>query len=150
MRLQTLSRFALVCVPALASACYVEAFTGNDDNDSHFGAPSNTPVVGVSSQGLGYSVRARSFTSDAQYGPILQSKKIGIGTAIVGYGGGTATLEIREAGNVLIHQHVVNSDIVQGNAIVSGAPPYVVTLRFRNFTGAVTLGIGPADSTQSP
>ena len=139
---------ALCLTPLCAStACVIDA--SNVSGANHHGSGTNIPVAGVSADGLGYSVRARSFTSDALYGPMLQSRFIGAGTAVIGYGRGSATVEIRDATNLLIHQQTITSDIVQGSAVTKGTPPFTVQLRFRQFTGVLSLGIGPADSTRA-
>ena len=138
--------FRLIPLCAL-SACLIDA--SNVSGGGTHGSGTNIPVAGVSTDGLGYSVRARSFTSDAVFGPMLQSRFIAAGTAVIGYAGGSATVEIRDATNLLIHQQTITSDIVQGNSVTKGTPPYTVQLRFRQFTGVLSLGIGPTDSTKT-
>src|SRR5687767_3142771 len=139
---------ALRLIPLLTlTACLIDA--SNVSGGGHERSGTNIPVAGVSTDGLGYSVRARSFTSDALFGPMLQSRFIGAGTAVIGYAGGSATVEIRDATNLLIHQQTITSDIVQGSAVTKGTPPFTVQLRFRQFTGVLSLGIGPADSTRT-
>ena len=138
---------ALRLIPFCAlSACVIDA---SNVSGGTGGSGTNIPVAGVSTDGLGYSVRARSFTSDAVFGPMLQSRFIAAGTAVIGYAGGSATVEIRDATNQLIHQQTITSDIVQGNSVTKGTPPYTVLLRFRQFTGVLSLGIGPTDSTRT-
>ena len=140
-----ISRFiAVLAFASLASGCYVDI---SDPAGSTFDG-TNVPVVGLSTDGLGYALKAKDFTSDQQYGPLLQTAAISVGTAVAGYTRGSAILEIRDATGSLVLQQSVTSNIAQGNSLVRGSPPFKVTLSFRGFSGTFTLGVGPGEAAR--
>jgi hypothetical protein len=141
MRVGPAVRSIALLLLALTSSCYVEAFTGSEHGTFE---AANVPV-GVSPDGLGYALRARDFTSDQQYGPLIQSRSVSVGAAVIGYSGGSATVEIRDVTGSIVLQQTVTSNLAQGSTLVHGVPPFKVWLSFRRFSGTFSLGIGPGE-----
>ncbi|HVE78425.1 MAG TPA: hypothetical protein VNA89_06175 [Gemmatimonadaceae bacterium] len=106
------------------------------------GAGLNAPVVGLSSDGLGFAVHARDFSSDQTYGPTVYTPGLEVGVALWGYSGGAATLEVRDAGGRVVLTQRLSSNIAQGNAAARGAPPFTIRLTFEHFSGDLSLGVG--------
>ena len=102
----------------------------------------NAPIVGVSSDGLGYSVSARNYTTTAHYGPMLKSTSVAVAVAVIGYNGGSTSVEVRDATGSLAYSQTINSNLAQANSIARGAPPFSVTLTFSKFSGTFSLGVG--------
>jgi len=102
----------------------------------------NAPIVGVSSDGLGYSVSARNYTTTAHYGPMLKSTSVAVAVSVIGYNGGSTSVEVRDASGSLAYSQTINSNLAQANSIARGTPPFSVTLTFSKFSGTFSLGVG--------
>ena len=102
----------------------------------------NAPIVGVSSDGLGYSVSARNYTTTAHYGPMLKSTSVAVAVSVIGYNGGSTSVEVRDATGSLAYSQTINSNLAQANSIARGTPPFSVTLTFSKFSGTFSLGVG--------
>ena len=102
----------------------------------------NAPIVGVSSDGLGYSVSARNYTTTAHYGPMLKSTSIAVAVSVIGYNGGSTTVEVRDAAGSLAYSQTITSNLAQANSVLRGTPPFSVTLTFSKFSGTFSLGVG--------
>ena len=102
----------------------------------------NAPIVGVSSDGLGYSVSARNYSTSAHYGPLLKTTSVAVAVSVIGFGGGSAVVEIRDAPGALVYAQTVTSNLAQANSIVRGTPPFNVNLTFARFSGTFSLGVG--------
>ena len=142
--------FRLLSAVLLASttACFVSVT--DSDGKLTLDTANNTPVVGQSSDGLGYALRARDYTSSEQYGPVVKTKTVAVATAVSAYSYGSAVIDILDATSaVVLHQGVTNN-LAQASAVIRGVPPFKVNLSFQHFSGAITLAVGPADSTRVP
>ena len=102
----------------------------------------NAPIVGVSSDGLGYSVSARNYTTTAHYGPMLKTTSVAVAVSVIGFGGGSTFVEIRDANGALTYSQTITSNLAQANSVVRGTPPFSVTLTFSRFSGTFSLGVG--------
>jgi hypothetical protein len=102
----------------------------------------NAPIVGVSSDGLGYSVSARNYTNTAHYGPMLKTTSVAVAVSVIGYNGGTTSVEIRDATGSLAYSQTITSNLAQANSMARGTPPFSVTLTFSRFSGTFSLGVG--------
>lgn len=110
------------------------------------GAGINAPAVGLSSDGFGFAVHARDFSSDQTYGPTVYTPGLEVGATLWGYAGGAATLEVRDAGGRIVLTQRLSSNIAQGNAAARGTPPFTVRLTFEHFTGDLSVGVGSGDA----
>jgi hypothetical protein len=126
----------LLAVGAAIAGC--TSVTGTDNTIG----PANTPVVGVTAQGVGFSVRASDFSFEETYAAPTEGDSLVVGLAVLGYGGGTALLEITDSTGAMLHQQTVSQSIAQGQTTTGGTPPYQVHLRFSGFTGTFVLGVG--------
>ena len=102
----------------------------------------NAPIVGVSSDGLGYSVSARNYTTTAHYGPMLKSTSIAVAVSVIGYNGGSTAVEVRDAAGSLAYSQTITSNLAPANSVVRVTPPFSVTLTFSKFSGTFSLGVG--------
>ena len=142
---------ALLAVVSLGG-CVAEVSVGpydDRDGDKHDPTPgmaTNSPIVGVSEQGLGFVVRARDFSADERYGPLVRTSSVSVATTLFGYGGGTATVEVRDATGAVVMQQELAGNVAQGNATVRGTAPFTVALTFRRFTGSLSLAVGAQQS----
>jgi hypothetical protein len=112
------------------------------------GTSANTPVLGNSASGLGFTVVAREFTFDQTYAGPSQGDSVAVGLVVAGYGGGNAQIEVIDANGVRQLQLPVSYNVVQaqGQSTVHGTPPYTVHLQFTRFTGTFVLGVGMSGS----
>jgi hypothetical protein len=134
-RLLALSLCAVMLNGCIVDASVAPGLLGGSSSD-------NAPIVGVSSDGLGYSVSARSYSATAHYGPMLKTPSVAIAVSVIGFGGGSAFVEIRDANGSLAFTQTVTTNIAQANTVVRGAPPFSVTLTFSRFSGTFSLGVG--------
>lgn len=105
------------------------------------GTGTNLPAIGVTAQSVGFSVLANGFTFEDTYtGPTLGDSLV-VGLAVVGYGGGSALVEVRDQTSTVIAQRTVTGSIAQGQTTVHGSPPYTVHVSFTGFTGIFALGV---------
>jgi hypothetical protein len=102
----------------------------------------NAPIVGVSSDGLGYSVSARNYTTTSHYGPMLKSTSVAVAVSVIGYNGGSTSVEVRDATGSLAYSQTITSNLAQANSVARGTPPFSVTLTFSKFSGTFSLGVG--------
>lgn len=102
----------------------------------------NAPIVGVSSDGLGYSVSARNYTTTTHYGPLLKTGSLAVAVSVIGYGGGSTSVEIRDANGAVAYSQTITSNLAQANSVARGTPPFSVTLTFSRFSGTFSLGVG--------
>jgi hypothetical protein len=102
----------------------------------------NAPIVGVSSDGLGYSVSARNYSTTSHYGPMLKTTSVAVAVSVIGFGGGSAVVEVRDANGSLAFAQTITSNLAQANSVARGTPPFSVTLTFSRFSGTFSLGVG--------
>jgi hypothetical protein len=144
MRIPLSTRLLALASIALApSACYIEKVT-DDDDDRSDGA--NAPVVGLSPNGLGYALRAKNFTSDENYGPVVQTQTVSVGTTVIGYASGSVTIEVRDQTSAVVLHQTVSHNLAQGSTLATGVPPFRVSLGFRRFSGSFSIAVGPGGS----
>jgi hypothetical protein len=105
----------------------------------------NTPAVGATPQGFGFSVQARDFTFQQVYSA-PSADSLSVGLSVAGYGGGSALIEILDNTDAVIFSQEVTQGIAQGLTTVRGVSPYRVRLQFTHFTAAFALGVSPLAS----
>ena len=135
-----MKRLAAVALVVALTGCIVDAslapgFLGGTVTD-------NAPIVGVSSDGLGYSVSARNYSTTAHYGPMLKTTSVAVAVSVIKYGGGSAVVEVRDATGALAFAQTITSNLAQANSVARGTPPFSVTLTFSRFSGTFSLGVG--------
>lgn len=138
LRLPT--RLAAAVLAAALNACVADGVTGLGSTGD---VGRNTPTVGLSTMGFGFAVAAHDFTFAQSYGPTLEATQVSAGVALLGYGGGTARLELRDASGAVVLAQEFRSNVAQGSATARGTPPFTVRLVFDRFTGSFALGLGP-------
>jgi hypothetical protein len=134
---------ARTTVRAALSAILVLALGGCDDTDrlDILSTASNLPAVGATAQGLGFTVVARNFGFDQTYASPTMGDTLAVALTVTSYGGGSALLEITDAGGTVRHSQTITSNLAQGQTTVTGTPPYHVRLRFTGFSGVFVLGV---------
>jgi len=125
------------------SAALVLALAGcaSDDVVDVLSTAVNLPAVGVTAQGLGFTVVAREFTFEQTYSSPTEGDSLDVGLAVTNFRAGSVLIEIRDAGGVARYQQTLTSGIAQGQATVAGTPPYTVHLRFTGFSAVFALGV---------
>lgn len=101
----------------------------------------NAPAVGVTGQGLGFTVQASGFTFDGSYQSPTQGDSLAVGLTVTGYRGGSARLEIRDGSGATRYTLLITQGLAQGQVTVRGTPPYTVRLTFSSFSGQFALGV---------
>jgi hypothetical protein len=127
--------FAVALTGCIVDASVAPGLLGGTVSD-------NAPIVGVSSDGLGYSVSARNYSTTSVYGPMLKSTSVGVAVSVIGFGGGSAIVEVRDATGAVAFAQTITSNLAQANSVVRGAPPFNVKLTFSRFSGTFSLGVG--------
>ena len=128
---------AMVCVTALTAA----AAAGCAEK-SPWGVGTNVPAVGATADGVGFSLLADNYTADLRYVGPTQGDSVSVGLAAVGVKQGNALIQISDSLGTLLLQQLVTSDVVLGQSILHGKPPYHVRLEFIGYTGVLSLGVG--------
>jgi hypothetical protein len=105
------------------------------------GTGTNTPAVGVTGQGFGFSVVAQGFAFERTYASPSSGDSLAISLAVTSHGGGSALVEVADADGVIRFAQTVTQNLAHGEVAPGGRPPYTVHLRFTAFTGMFTLGV---------
>jgi hypothetical protein len=128
---------AMLCVTALTAAV-----AAGCTDESPWGIGTNVPAVGVSADGVGFSLLAQNYTADLRYIGPTQGDSVSVGIAVVGVKQGNAVVQISDSLGTMLLQQLVTSDTVRGQSYLHGKPPYYVRLEFVGFTGVFSLGVG--------
>jgi hypothetical protein len=136
----TIARRAGLASLALGLAAGLAGCTA-EDVAGPGGSGSNTPAVGITGQGLGFSVLAQGFAFERTYASPSSGDSLAISLAVGSYGGGTALVEVADADGVTRFAQTVTQNLAHGEVAPGGRPPYTVHLRFTAFTGMFTLGV---------
>ncbi|MEZ4698277.1 MAG: hypothetical protein R2832_17800 [Rhodothermales bacterium] len=124
---------------SLLAAVFGLALTScsTDSTNDGFDIPA---VVGNARNSFGFSVIAKSLDADDTYTLDFECDSITVGITVAGYGGGSATLELRDAAGGLILSRDLGRAIAEGAAAIAGDPA-TANLQFEDYSGIVSLGI---------
>jgi len=133
------------CLAALPVSALVAILAGCfNPAENQLGSIENTPIVSSSNGGVAITVLAHDYTFEQSFAGPAQGDSVSAGLVVNAYGGGTAQIEVVDAGNVRQWQLPVTGNLVEGQAqvMVHGQPPYTLHVQFTRFTGNFILGVG--------
>lgn len=110
------------------------------------GATPNLPSIGVTPQGVGFSVVARNFSYEDTYAAPTVGDSLVVGLSVLNYGGGSVLVEVTDSTGATKLQQTVQQNLAQGQTTIAGTPPYAVHILFTGFTGTFALGVAASTS----
>ncbi len=101
----------------------------------------NIPAVGNQPNSFAFVVLARDLTLDRIDAVSFTSDSTSVGLTVMGYEGGTGTLEVFDATDAAILTRQLGANVAEGTTIPLAARPARVRIRFAGYSGVVAIGV---------
>ncbi|MEM8558070.1 MAG: hypothetical protein AAGG50_09635 [Bacteroidota bacterium] len=98
------------------------------------------PAVGNATDNFGFAVTAADFAFEQDYALTFTGDATQVGLSVVGYTGGTASLELLADDGTVLYARNLAQNLAEGTQTVTGRPARAV-LRFEDYSGIVSIGV---------
>ncbi|MCX6151976.1 MAG: hypothetical protein NTX22_15735 [Ignavibacteriales bacterium] len=102
----------------------------------------NIPAVVNTTNAFSFAIDAADFSFNEKYSVDFKSNSFSIGLTVSGYRNGTGHLDIYNEKDSIYYSTTLSNNIVLANDNIAGGPPHKIALKFTDFTGKVSIGIG--------